>query len=101
MTLACHATGPDTGAEQILDLHAEPRVQLRGEPLAVAVGGVALVAQQAERAAGFGERGQFLELVLRLRRLEMALVDASIVSACPLRAASRPSLGVPSFCRCT
>ena len=68
-------------AEQVLDLEAEADVKRVGEPLAVAMGRVALVAQQAERPArscerSFGERCEFIELVLRLGRREMALEDA-------------------------
>src|SRR5215475_6379222 len=68
-------------AEQVLDLEAEAGVKRVGEPLAVAMGGIALVAQQAERPArscerSFGEHCQFIELVLRLGRREMALEDA-------------------------
>ena len=65
----------------MLDLEAKAGVKLVSEPLAVAMGGIALVAQQAERparsrAGSFGERCQFIKLVLRLRRREMALEDA-------------------------
>jgi hypothetical protein len=38
-------------AEQVLDLHAEPRMKLLGEALAVAMGGITLVAQKTDRPA--------------------------------------------------
>src|SRR5579864_1090898 len=68
-------------AEQVLNLESEPGVKLRGEPLAVAIGGIALIAQQAEWPARsfprrLGERGQRVKLVPRLWRCEMALIDA-------------------------
>ena len=45
------------------------------DPLAMAVAGIALVAQQAKPGSGAGERGEFIEFRTRLRRREVALVD--------------------------
>ena len=65
----------------MLDLDAEAGVKLGRRPVPVAMGGVAPIAEQAERPArsrerGFRERGQFIELALRLWRREMALENA-------------------------
>src|ERR1700733_11916828 len=65
----------------MLDLKAEPGVEFARKPLAMAVGGIALVAQQAECLTRsccrvLGERGQFVKLVFRLRRGEVPLEDA-------------------------
>ena len=68
-------------AEQMLDLEPEAGVKLPGQPLPVAMGGVAFVAQEAQRSLrsryrGFRERRQLIEFVLRLRCLQMALENA-------------------------
>ena len=51
------------------------------QPLPVAMGGVAFIAQEAQRPArsrhqAFCKRGQLIEFVLRLRRLQVALENA-------------------------
>jgi len=65
----------------MLNLDSEAGVKLVGEPLTMAMGRVALVAEQAKRPAGsrqrrFGKRGQLIKFVLRVRRREMALENA-------------------------
>jgi hypothetical protein len=56
-------------------------MKLISEPLPVAMGGVAFVAQEAQRPArpcdqGLRKRGQLIEFVLRFRRFQMAFEDA-------------------------
>jgi len=65
----------------MLDLEAEAGMKFVGQPLPVAMGRVALVAQEAQRPAcsrdeGFRKRGQLIEFVLRLRGFQMALKNA-------------------------
>src|SRR6266436_6410900 len=80
----------------MLDLEPEAGMKLVGHPLPVAMGGVAFVAQQAQRPArsrrqAFRKRSQLIEFVLRLRRLQMALENAQhLVSTTAAR--GEPSL---------
>jgi hypothetical protein len=65
----------------MLDLEPEAGVKLLGQPLPMAMGRVAFVAQEAQRSArscdrGFRQRRQLVEFVLRLRGLQVALENA-------------------------
>ena len=65
----------------MLDPESETGVELIGEALPVAMGGIAFVAQEAQwptrsRDRGFRKRSQLFEFVLRLRRFQMAFENA-------------------------
>src|SRR6202043_665411 len=95
------------GAEQVLHLEAKPRLKFGGEPLAMAVRGVALVAQEAQRPSRFrlrilGEGSEFVERFPRRRRRKVALVDPQHLCGMPgtrrnasfLRSAERAQMHV-------
>src|SRR6185503_3215050 len=50
-----------------------------GDAAAVAVGGITLVAKNADPAAGSHQRGELVELLVRCRGRQMGLVDAEQV----------------------
>jgi hypothetical protein len=68
-------------AKEVLDLGVGALVDELGDAAAVAAFRVALVAQQAEAPAGFGQRRERVELLARLGRLEMLLEDAKQLAA--------------------
>ena len=65
----------------MLDLKPEAGMKFGRQPLPVAMGGVALVAQEAQRPPrsrdrGFRKRSQLIEFMLGLRGFQMALENA-------------------------
>src|SRR5512139_1537696 len=66
-------------AEQVLDLDLQPLAHELGDAPAVAMGGVALVAQETDAATGTRQRHELVEFLLRRRRLQMLFVDAEQV----------------------
>ena len=78
----------------MLDLEPEADMKFVGYPLAMAMGRVALVAEQAQRPVrsrdgGFCQCGQLIEFMLRLRRLQVTLENPQHLGG--MTAASRQS----------
>jgi hypothetical protein len=74
----CGASDPrqNNGAARCLDVGARPLAHEFGDAPTMTVGDVALVAQKADAAAGAHERGKFVELLLRVGRCDVRLIDA-------------------------
>ena len=73
--------------DQILHLHAVAVLDDLGDPLPVAMGMVALIAEDAHRTRLVHQRRQLVEFLLRLRRLQMRRID--LVQQTELAAARR------------
>src|SRR4029453_8049904 len=80
---------------QILHLHAVARLDDLRDPLPVAMGMVALITENAHRTRLLYQRRKLVELLLRLRRLQMRRIDlvqqAELAAARRLTAALRRS----------
>src|SRR5258708_7394543 len=83
----------------MLDLKPEAGMKFGRQPLPVAMGGVALVAQEAQRPPrsrdrGFRKRSQLIEFMLGLRGFQMALENAQpLVGMTPQPCDPRPGRG--------
>src|SRR3954463_15739390 len=69
------ATALNLRRDQILHLHAVALFDDLRDPLPVAMGMVALITENAHRTRFLHQRRQFVELLLRLRRLQMRRID--------------------------
>ena len=86
---------PDRSHREVLDFHVQPPLQLVRDDAAVTMSRVALEAEEADALPALDDPGQLLSSACAVPVARWSAKIARIRSGWPLRAARRPSAGVP------